>query len=90
MESQGITRARQTVLARLTESSDLVPDCCVGEGVSTKGQWHLPAFPSLDRAVLTHVPLALTLSPVNLVLSHVSLALFQLLYLCWSPEHVSL
>lgn len=55
-----------------------------------KGTMTMPALLSLERAVLTFAPSPLALNLVNLVHSHMSLVLFELLTLHWRPEQVSL
>ena len=55
-ESLGMTRSGRVVLARLMESTDLVPALAelVGwEECSTKEQWCLLALPSLERGAMT-------------------------------------
>lgn len=47
-------------------------------------------LPSPKRATMTPDPLALTVKLVNLVPPHMSLPLFELFLLHWSPERVSL
>lgn len=47
-------------------------------------------LPSPKRAILTPDPLALTMKLVNSVPPHMSLPLFELVLLHWSPEIVSL
>lgn len=68
---QRITRVWLMVLAKLMGSSDLVSAWTVPSGLwkgSQRESWWLPVLPSLERAVLTPTPPALTLNLVILVL----------------------
>lgn len=85
----GIIKAGQTVLARLMESTDLTPThVCRLVRFQQREQWHCQHF-CLETAVLTPAPPAFSPKLVNSVPPHISLALFKLLPLQWSPEQVS-
>lgn len=72
------------VLARLMESSDLVPTCAglagCGEG-STKEQWHLPALLTLGESCPNPCPSSAFPEASHLVSLCMSLVLFELLFL---------
>lgn len=79
------------MLTRSMESSDLAPACpgLAGWGVGLNKGIVVPTSTSiLERAVLNPVPPVLVLKLVSFVPPHVSLALSELLPLCWSPEQV--
>lgn len=73
--SQGIPRARCTVLGRLKESADLA-SASIGlagwEERSAKGQWYLAALQSPETVALTTAPAALTMKTVSAYLRQFS------------------
>ena len=85
MESQGISKAGQTVLDRLMESQIWHQPAGSVVLCSEKGQWPLPAFLSGRE-----LPPALALIPDTSCLPCMPLGPFQLLPWCWSSERVSL
>lgn len=76
-------------VSQVNGESYLAPACFglawLGKG-STKDQWRLPAFLSLERAVTTCAPPAIALKLISSVLPCVPLASFEPLPLGWSPE----